>query len=400
MIDELDLAFEEQAERGKPRHRRGFRGGSGGGGKGGKGRTSIAFLMVFVLLGILGVGGYLGYEKVRGFFVAADYEGSGTEAVQVDILANASLTEIGNTLYDAGVVKSTAAFTEAAEANPKGKNIQSGTYNLKKQMSGESAVTLLLDPKARVVNGITITPGMTTVAIYALLAKETGIPVEDFQEAAKDPVALGVPDFWFKRSDGKKTSGTIEGFLYPDTYEFKPKASAEEILSTMVGHFIEETTELGFVDGVEKNLGGVMPYEALITASLVQAESGTVADMPKIARVAYNRAYKKSMPLQFDVTTNYWFVISGKKSKHSGQMTTEELEDPKNPYTTELKVGLPLGPINNPSGDALKAAQEPADGDWLFFVAVDKKGNSAFAVTNAEHDKNIQKACANGIPLC
>ena len=81
-------------------------------------------------------------------------------------------------------------------------------------------------------------------------------------------------------------------------------------------------------------------------------------------------------------------------------MTTKELEDPKNPYTTELRVGLPLGPINSPSEAALKAAAAPAAGSWLFFVAVDKAGRSAFATTNAEHERNIDKACANGIPLC
>jgi len=106
------------------------------------------------------------------------------------------------------------------------------------------------------------------------------------------------------------------------------------------------------------------------------------------------------MPLQFDVTTNYWLDLQEKDGKHSGRMTTKELEDPKNPYTTELRVGLPLGPINSPGESALKAAEAPAAGPWLFFVAVDKTGKSAFAVTNAEHNANIQKACRNGIPLC
>ncbi|WP_067502528.1 endolytic transglycosylase MltG [Actinoplanes sp. TFC3] len=396
MIDELDLAFDEQAERGKPRHRRGFNGG--GGGKSG-GKTAIAFLMAFVLLGVLGVGGYLGYEKVKGFFTAADYDGAGGEAVQVSIAENASLTDIGNTLVDSDVVKSTAAFVDAADANPKGKNIQSGTYNLKKQMAAEEAVTMLLDPKSRVVNGVTIKEGLTTVEIYALLSAKTRIPVKDFEAAAKNPIDLGVPDFFFNRRDGKKASGTIEGFLFPDTYEFPPKATAADILRTMVTKFLDATADIDFTKTVEGSLS-VSPYEALIVASLAQAESGTAADLPKVARVAYNRAYKKKMPLQFDVTTNYWLKLQNKDAKHSGKMTDAELQDPKNPYTTELKVGLPLGPIDNPGKAALQAAAKPATGDWLFFVAIDKSGNSAFAVTNAEHDANIQKACRNGIPLC
>ena len=396
MIDELDLAFDEQAEKGKPRHRRGSRGAKGGG----KGKSAVAFLMVFILLGVLGVGGYLGYSKIKGFFTAADYDGPGTDPVTVEVAKDSSLTEIGNVLVEADVVKSTAAFTEAADANPKGKNIQSGTYKLRKQMAAEQDLTLMLDPKSRVVTGVTITPGTTARQAFELLAKGTGIPVADFQKAAKDPKALGVPGFWFNRRDDKKAATTsIEGFLFPDTYEFPPKSTADEVLGIMVQRFLSVTTELGFVDKVQNTLS-VSPYEALIVASLSQAEAGIAADLPKVARVAYNRAYKKDMPLQFDVTTNYWLDLQEKDGKHSGQMTTKDLEDPKNPYTTELRVGLPLGPINSPSEAALKAAAAPTAGDWLFFVAVDKSGRSAFAITNAQHEANIEKACRNGIPLC
>ncbi|MFI5496982.1 endolytic transglycosylase MltG [Actinoplanes sp. NPDC051859] len=387
MIDELDRAFEGAPERGKPRHRRA-----------GSGKSTIAFVLVFVLLGGLGLGGYVGFEKVRGFFTAADYDGAGTGKVEVSLKAG-SLTAIGDTLTEKDVVKSTAAFVEAAEANPKGKGIQPGTYSLRSQMSAKDAVTMLLDPKTRITAGLTIPEGKTTMEIYALLAKETGRPVEEFEAAAKDPAALGVADFWFTRRDDKKAAGTVEGFLFPSTYEFPPKASAKEVLSLMVAEFNKVVTELDFIKTVEKKLS-VSPYEALIVASLSQAEAGIAEDLPKISRVAYNRAYKKLMPLQFDVTTNYWFELQNKGKKHSGAMTTAELEDPKNPYTTTLKVGLPLGPINNPGKAALESAQQPATGEYIFFTAVDKTGKSAFAVTDAEHNANRDKACANGIPVC
>ena len=396
MIDELDLAFDEQAERGKPRHRRGVR--KDGGQKTG-GKSAVAFLMAFILLALLGGGAYFGYNKVRGFFTAADYDGAGTGTVQVVIEQRATLTEIGNTLVDSDVVKSTKAFTDAAEKNPLGKNIQSGTYTMRKQMSGEAAVTLLLDPKARIVNGVTIPPGTTARQAYEILAKSTGIPVAEFQAAAKDPKALGVPDFWFNRRDGKKAATSVEGFLFPDTYEFPPNSTASSILEVMVQKFVSVTTTLGFVDKVQGELA-VSPYEALIVASLSQAEAGIEGDLPKIARVAYNRAYKAKMPLQFDTTANYWLELNGKAGKHSGRLSPAELNDAKNPYTTELKVGLPLGPINSPGEAALKAAEAPAAGPWLFFVAVDKTGKSAFATTNDEHNANIQTACKNGIPLC
>ncbi|NMO56297.1 endolytic transglycosylase MltG [Actinoplanes sp. TBRC 11911] len=395
MIDELDLAFDEHADRGGIRSHR--RGGSTGGKKR-RGKTGVAFLMAFVLLAVLGGGVFLGYNKVKNYFTAADYDGSGSDPVQVAIEQNATLTDIGNTLVDSDVVKSTKAFIQVAEKNPRSKNIQSGTYNMKKQMSAENAVTLLLDPKSRVSKGVTITEGQTALQTYALLSKATKIPEKDFQAAAKDPIALGVPDWWFKRTDGKPVAKTIEGFLYPDTYEFDPSMDATDILKTMVDRFNTVVGDMGFADTVQHDLT-VSPFEGLIVASLTQAESGIASDDPKIARVAYNRAYKKDMPLQFDTTTNYYLELKGGKAKHSGQLTQSELSDPKNPYNTATKKGLPVGPIDSPGKVALQAAMKPATGDYVFFVAIDKEGHSAFASTNDQHCANIKKAIANGIPL-
>src|SRR4029450_8981242 len=106
--------------------------------------------------------------------------GPGTGQVTVQITPSASLTEMGNTLVQSDVVKSTKAFVNAAEDNPKGKNIQSGTYTLRKQMAAKDAVALMLDPASRVVNGITIPEGKTSFQVYALLSKATNIPVDNF----------------------------------------------------------------------------------------------------------------------------------------------------------------------------------------------------------------------------
>ena len=395
MIDELDLAFDESAERGKPRHRRGARGGKSGG----KGKSAVAFLMAFILLAVLGGGAYLGYSKIKGLFTAADYDGAGTGTVQIVIKDNDTISAMGDTLVDADVVKSTAAFVDAANANPQGKNIRPGTYNMRKQMSAKAAVTLLLDPKSRVTSGVTIPEGKTSLQIYAILSKATNLPVKDFQAAAKDPAALGVPDFWFNRTDKQKKTISIEGFLFPDTYELPPKATASEILSLMVTHFLAVTEKIDFVDTVQKERK-ISPYEALTVASLAQAEAGNQADLGKIARVAYNRLYSGDFPcscLQFDVGINYYYQLTGKPTKPSKDMTTAELTNPKNPYRTHGKPGLTPTPINNPGQAALEGAMKPPAGPWLYFVAIDKQGHSAFATTYAEHQRNQATARKNGV---
>lgn len=395
MIDELDLAFDEHAERGGIRsHRR-----TGRGGKKSRGKSGVAFLMAFLLLAVLGGGVFFGYNKVKDFFTAADYDGAGSDPVQVSIEKNSTLTDIGNTLVDSDVVKSTKAFINAANDDPRGKNIQSGTYNLKKQMSAANALTLLLDPKSRVSKGVTIPEGKTANQVYDILAKATGLPVDDFKNAAKDPEALGVPDFWFNRTDGQKKTKSIEGFLFPDTYEFDPKASAEDDLKLMVNHFMKVAEDTDFVNKAQSDRN-ISPYEVLTIASLAQAEAGNQADLGKIARVAYNRLYGNDFPcgcLQFDVGINYYYQLTGKPTKPSKNMTKAELTDPKNPYRLDGKKGMTPTPINNPGKAALEGALNPPKGPWLYFVAIDKQGHSAFAETNDQHEKNIELARRNGV---
>ncbi|HEU4425279.1 MAG TPA: endolytic transglycosylase MltG [Pilimelia sp.] len=395
MIDELELAFDEPADRGRHRHRRSARKKRGGGG----GKSVLALLVVLVLLGGLAGGAWYGFDKVQGFFNTPDYSGGGTGEVIVQVKPGETATEIANTLVSADVVKSAAAFIEAASANTRSKNIQPGYYKLRRQMRAADAVTLLLDLRNKVSTKVTIREGLTTKQTLAALSKATKIPVKDFEAAAKDPVALGVPGFWFKRDDGKKVIRSIEGFLFPQTYEFDPGSKAPQILQQMVRQFVAVTQNIKFVERVQAERK-ISPYEALIVASMAQAEAGNPDDLGKVARVAYNRVYSNTFPcscLQFDVTVNYYWELTGKPTKASKNMSQEELYDASNPYSTHAHPGLTPTPINNPGQQALEGAMAPPAGKWLYFVAIDKQGHSAFATTLDEHNRNIAKARQNGV---
>ncbi|MEQ4301951.1 endolytic transglycosylase MltG [Plantactinospora sp. B6F1] len=405
MIDELELAFDERAEKG--RHRRGAqRKRNGKKKRGGRGRTVAALLMTFVLLGVLGGAGWYGFDRVQGYFVTPDYDGNGSGEVQVQVEDGQSIAEIADTLVAAGVIKSTKAFIEAAQENSRAENIQPGVYKVRKEMNAKAALGLLLDLKNKIVNGFLVKEGATAKQIFKALAAETKLPVKDFETAAKDLEGLGIADFWFKRDDKQSARKSIEGFLFPDTYELPPNASAEAILKMMVQRFMSVAEEIDFVDRVQKERE-ITPYEALIVASLAQAEAGNEVDLGKVARVAYNRIYSGNHYckdgnglvgcLEFDVGVNYYWELTGKKTKRSGDMTDTELFDKKNPYRMHGKAGLPPGPINNPGQKALEGAMDPPKGDWLFFVAVDKEGRSKFATTNEEHERNIAEARKNGV---
>ncbi|GIF13268.1 endolytic transglycosylase MltG [Actinoplanes teichomyceticus] len=393
--DDLDLAFEGTADRGRWRHRK----------AGGRGRTLMAFTLVLLLFAALGGGAYLGFDKVRGFFTAEDYAGPGTGSAIVEVKSGDTATDIGNTLYKLGVVKSAEAFIDAAKDDPKSSGIQVGSYKLRKEMKATDALAMLLDRANLDANRVTIPEGVISLQIFELLSKATKIPVAEFKKAAKDPQKLGVPALWFKRNDGKKVDKTdIEGFLYPATYDIPEKATATSILQMIIKNFNAEMEKLDFVDQVRTNLAdlNISPYEALVAASITQVEALLPEDMGPVVRVLYNRAYTGDFPcscLQLDSTVNYWLRITGKDAKSSDKLRVDELHGEDNPYRYNVP-GMAIGPISSPGEDALKGAMNPPKNDYFFFLTVDKKGTTAFGKTNDDHEKNRRLACKNGIPIC
>jgi UPF0755 protein len=299
------------------------------------------------------------------------------------------------------VVKSAKAFADAANGNPKATGIQPGFYTLHKQQSGDSAVTALLDPANRIVRRFTVREGEITLSIYSRLAKELGFKLDDVKAAAKDPRKLGVPDFWFVRNDGKKAAGTLEGFLYPATYDFPPNVTPEIALKTMVQKFLDVTTSMDFVNRVQSERK-ISPYEALIAASIAQAEAVRDQDMGPVARALYNRVYAGKYSvckcLKIDSSVNYWLRLQGKEPKDSNDLYQHELLDKNNPYNTHVVDGLPIGPISNPGEAALKGAMDPPPSNAVFFITIDKNGTMGFADDgDANYERLKAKACAAGV---
>jgi UPF0755 protein len=176
------------------------------------------------------------------------------------------------------------------------------------------------------------------------------LPTSDFETALKDPKKLGLPAY---------ANGSAEGFLFPATYSFDPGTSAASMLRQMVERYKQAARDTGLVsDGAAL---GYTPREALTVASLVQAEVA-VRDFGKASRVIVNRL-AADMPLQFDSTVNY--------ALHSDDLTLDKTQlGVDSPYNTYANTGLPPGPINSPGEDAMRAAVNPPQGDWIYFVAV------------------------------
>jgi UPF0755 protein len=222
---------------------------------------------------------------------------------------------------------------------------------------------------------LTVREGLRLSQILEQLSTATGRPLVEFERAAKDGRALGLPAY---------AKGALEGFAFPGTYEVSPTSSPDEILAAMVARFNRAAEDSDLADGARRV--GRTPLEILTIASIVQAESINKRDMPKIARVIYNRLnHTPEMKLQVNSTILYGLDKSG---------TVASNEDLKNRsrYNTYARLGLPPGPICNPGADAIEAALKPDAGPWLYFVTTDpKKGVTKFADSRSEAEKLFEE---------
>ncbi|WNZ13014.1 endolytic transglycosylase MltG [Streptomyces sp. 11x1] len=383
--DDEDDEAEERAGRGD---RKGRGGKSKKPGKSGKKRRSGCACLVVVMVfggGFAGVS-YFGYQFFQSRFgEAPDYSGNGTnETVTITVAKGEFGSAIGQKLKAAGVVKSVDAFTAALAQNPDRPNIQAGVYLLKKEMSAESAITLMLDPKSQ--NNFTVREGERNSAIYVLIDKELGLKKGTTEDVAgKKWESLGLPK-WANDNDDIKDP--LEGFLYPSTYPVSKDMKPEQVLKELIA-LAKAKYEQFDLAGKAKGLKLENPLQVLTVASLVQAEGNNKKDYKKIARVVYNRLEPNNAEtaglLDFDSTVNY---LRGESKLATGSV--DSLRQIDDPYNTYKVYGLPPGPIGNPGDEAIEGALKPAKGDWYYFVSINED-ETLFAVTNEEHNKNRRK---------
>ncbi len=338
------------------------------------GLTIVACVLLAVLAGI-GLGGRALY---RSFFAAPDYVGVGTGRVVVHVHAGDSARAIGATLLSQGVVESERAFTNAAKADPRSPSISPGYYALRLRMSARAALTLLLDPHARLRGHVVIPEGTSLARELELIAKGSEVPLAALQQAASQPSALGLPDY---------AHGRLEGFLFPATYDIDPGTSAVDVLTMMVQRFATAAAATDL--STRAQAAGHTAYDALIVASLVERETGAPDDRARVAAVIWNRL-KAGMPLQLDSTVNYAL------GQNRIRVTSEAIKV-KSPYNTYLVRGLPPTPIAAPGQAAIEAALSPAAGGDLYFVRASKDGHSFFTASYSAFLAAKAKAQRDGV---
>lgn len=304
-----------------------------------------------------------------------DYPGPGSGEATVTVDPGDSGAVIAQSLVEAGVIASTKAFVSASNNDPEAAAaIQPGDYTLLKEMTAADALAALNDPDRRYTGErVTIREGLWTSEVFAALSEATGIPVAEYEAAAEDTEAIGLPE---------QAEGNVEGWLFPATYTLRTEDAPETHLKTMVSEAKKQLTDAGVAEADWQR--------TLIVASIIEAKARANVDLGKVARVIENRLASPTGPtvgrLEMDSTVNYAL-------QKRGNLTRSEYDSAKShPYDTYVIVGLPPGPIGNPGRAAIDAAANPTEGDWLFFVTVNlDTGETLFAETFEEHQRNDAK---------
>jgi len=340
-------------------------------------RRGLVISLLLAVLLVVGTGGVLVANGTVSSWLhpVADYSSAGVGSIEFTISEGDIGEDVARNLEKAGVTKSFDAFYRLLLKTEPAPVFIPGVYSLKKEMSAQAALEALQNADNRLVNQAVIPEGTILPKALAILAEKTKLPLADFTAAASKPQSFGLP------SQAK----TLEGFLFPATYNFSPNQTATEILQQMVDRCFADLDHAGVAKADR--------WHVVTFASLVQKESGSVKDMYKVSRVFTNRLNESLWPsglLESDATVAYG-------TGHTNMMNTTQAErsDAGNPYNTYVHPGMLFAPISNPGADAIDAALHPVSGKWLFFVAVNfDTGETVFSETLAQHEKAVAQSQA------
>lgn len=291
-------------------------------------------------------------------------DGKNTQ-VTVDIPTGSSFLKLTEILNDAGMIKSRILFYGLAITRQALNSIRAGEYEFNTSMTPSAVIDKLLRGEIKTYR-VTIPEDLSIKEIAARLVEYKLIDEEYFFELAEDGE--------FLESVGIK-SDSIEGYLFPDTYNFDRSMSTRQIMRIMVNRFWKKVTP-AMLDRAGKL--GLSVQQYITMASMIGKESGNATEKPLISAVFYNRL-KRKMRLQSDPTAVYDL------ENFEGAVKRRHLKR-NSPYNTYIISGLPPGPIANPGLDSLKAALYPSGINYLYFVS-QGDGSHFFSASLERHNQ-------------
>ena len=346
-------------------------------------RPALVFLASFVIVcGLV----YTGYRKIDAMFFAP-VDAKDTTVVEFEVASGSSLSTVSKNLEEAGLIRNHSVFKYMADFMGMGQKIQSGDYELTRAMSATDILDELISGDGKPLTAtITIIPGWTVKDIANYLVEHKILKsADEFLSLCKTGEAYSGYYFiedMLKKADSDQRLYALEGYLSPNTYEIYTSSSADTIIKRLLSQ-TEAAYSLSY-DERAQELGMTMD-EVFTLASMIEKEAKT-ADFAKVSSVFHNRL-KQNMTLGSDVTVKY--VSGSEKMVLSGSDLSVE-----SPYNTYTRKGLPIGPICNPSMDAVVAALYPDEQylaqKYLYFCSKDpNSGELYFSKTQEEHDAAV-----------
>lgn len=327
----------------------------------------LRYILIVIVILLVGLGGFV-------FAITRPVASTGSDTIYLKIEKGMGASEIADRLYEKGLLQNPTAFRIWSKITCLDSKLAAGEYLIRTDMSMFEVASALNGHGAVLSNRFTVPEGYTIRQIADLLEKH-GKNGDTFKQAAENYE----PYDYMKPTSESARRYSAEGFIYPDTYEFDPEATEEEILAMMVKHFDDKLTpEIR----AEIEASGRTISEVVILASIVEREAKFDEERPVIARVFLNRM-KNEMPLQSCATVQYLL------DKARPILTVEDTQI-SSPYNTYLHPGLPPGPIGCIGAKSLDAVLHPDDNDYLYFVA-DKEGHHHFGKTYTDHMNNIER---------
>lgn len=292
----------------------------------------------------------------------------GPVPAEVRVEPGDSLTSVARKLQEQKVITNGWFFSLWARARGAEKRIHQGLYRFDSGVAPREVLERLLTGKG-VFLSVTIPEGLTVKEIAVLLDRMQIADKQKFLTEASNPSLLA--------NFGLQGKG-LEGYLFPSTYHFTPATAEKDIIITMVEQFRKLSQPILAQRPSSMRLTS---HEILTLASIIEKETGITEERALVSAVFHNRL-KQQMPLQSDPT-----VIYGIKD-FNGNLTRKDLQD-ANPYNTYRIAALPPGPICNPSVASIRAALQPADVPYLYFVSKND-GTHLFSETIEAHNRAVK----------
>ncbi|MDZ4170415.1 MAG: endolytic transglycosylase MltG [Coriobacteriia bacterium] len=325
----------------------------------------IAASLLVALLVLASVAGGVAWAALY----QPDHDIEPGSAVEVVIPKGASTASIAEILSQAGVIPNALMFRLAARESSADGILKAGEYALTTGMGNEEVISVLAKGPEIVTYRVVIPEGFTARQIAARFADKTGVSKDELTEL----MTKGAPRFADEHPYVKGAyKDSLEGYLFPATYEIREGTSAEGIVNKMLNAFDANIEQVDMAYAESKNL---TVADVVSIASIIEREASIAKERPLVASVIYNRL-KQKMRLQLCATVLY--ELPGKKS-----LTYEDLKL-DSPYNTYLCSGLPPGPIANPGLASLKAAAHPPKTQYLYYVLTGKDGSQTFTETYDE----------------